>query len=85
MCIDCYLYYFHNCILCQWLLQYGALCSCRLLCHSLYIRRHVMCIGEEGALQEQNLRLLLYVVNKMSIIAVSFLLFSCSCYLIHMS
>ena len=30
-----------------------------------------MCIGEEGALQEQNVRLLLYVVNKISDIGVS--------------
>jgi hypothetical protein len=52
MLIDFYLYYFHNCILSQLLLHYGALCSCRLLCHYMYIRRHVMCIGEEGALQE---------------------------------
>jgi hypothetical protein len=42
-----------------------------------------MCMGEEGALQEQNVRLLLYVVNKMSVIGVSFLIFSCSCDLIH--
>jgi len=72
MLIDCYLYYFHNCILSQWLLQYGAVCSCSLLCHYMYIRRHVMSIGEEGALQEQNVRLLLYVVNTMSVTGVRF-------------
>lgn len=42
-----------------------------------------MCIGEEGALQEQNVRLLLYVVNTLSVIGVSFLIFNCSCDLIH--
>ena len=31
-----------------------------------------MCIGEEGALQEQSVRLLLYVVNTMALIGVSF-------------
>lgn len=31
-----------------------------------------MCTGEEGALQEQNVRLLLHVVNIMSVIGVSF-------------
>lgn len=33
-----------------------------------------MCIGEEGALQEQNVRLLLYVINTMSVNGVSFFL-----------
>jgi hypothetical protein len=43
-----------------------------------------MCIGEEGALQEQNVRLLLCVVNTMSLIGVSFfLILGCSCDFIH--
>jgi len=32
----------------------------------------VVCIGEEGALQEQNVRLLLYVVNTVSVTDVRF-------------
>jgi hypothetical protein len=32
-----------------------------------------MCIGEEGELQEQNVRLLVHLVNTMSVTGVSFL------------
>ena len=34
-----------------------------------------MCVGEVGTLQEQDVRLLLYVVKKMSVIGVSFFFF----------